>query len=836
MMRFRPMIDFKKYGGKKRVVDVADPLRLFESLDVKTSHTTLRPAQVEAIQTLAARRSERDHVLKMNTGAGKTTVALLYLRSHAAEKHKPVIYFCPTLQLVEQVLEEADQLGIAAVHYPAGEPHPDPKGMSGEAVIVCAYEKLFNARTTFDRVDVSLSPCAIVLDDAHAGVERIRDAFTIRLEGAGLRETIVGLLAPSLKAYMPGLWNDIERGDPAAVTEVPYWIWRSIVADVRVALSVEADGQLKFVWGYLRDQLEWCRCVVSGKLVEILPDPPPVERVRAFHEASHRLFTSATLADDSTLVRELACWPTAALSPIVPASDQGVGERMVLAPSLISKDLNRPWVMAWCAILARRVNVVVLAASARAANDWAAHGATVVIGDDVSDAVRALRSGRQRFVAFASRYDGLDLPDDACRVLVLDGMPFGESASARYDGEIPGRPGTAHNRLVHRIEQGMGRPVRSHADFAVVILSGPELAHFVARLDILDLFNASTRAQIEFAHDLTEIALHEKPGAPEQAVNDLAWSCLSRAEGWKDLYDEKIRALAKGTATPSEAAIHLAHAEREALILALKREPQQAASLIEAALTKHAGSEKQKGWYLQVAARYRYAVDPGAALQTQAAAHTKNDRMLPPPTGTIMRPEKGDRADSATAILRWYSGFSNVNGAIAALQGVRSRLAFDSTADAMEQGLADLAEFLGGEGSRPEHSFGRGPDDLWLFSEASFVIEAKNEALYERLPKKDSGQLHDSLQWFREAYPSRTPTAIVVARTTTAEHDAHFPSGTRVLTPDGLAKLLTNTEGFLAELVKRPAAQWNAKEVAQVQARWRVATGQLVSAYTSPIQ
>jgi len=44
------MVDFKKYGGKKRVVDVTDPLKLFESLDVRTSHTTLRPAQIEALQ------------------------------------------------------------------------------------------------------------------------------------------------------------------------------------------------------------------------------------------------------------------------------------------------------------------------------------------------------------------------------------------------------------------------------------------------------------------------------------------------------------------------------------------------------------------------------------------------------------------------------------------------------------------------------------------------------------------------------------------------------------------------------------------------------------------
>src|SRR5688572_5661268 len=104
MIHIRPMIDFKKYGGKKRVVDVTDPLKLFDSLDVKTSHTTLRPTQIEALQALATRRRERDLILKMNTGAGKTTVALLYLRSHAAEKKRPVVYFCPTTQLVGQVL------------------------------------------------------------------------------------------------------------------------------------------------------------------------------------------------------------------------------------------------------------------------------------------------------------------------------------------------------------------------------------------------------------------------------------------------------------------------------------------------------------------------------------------------------------------------------------------------------------------------------------------------------------------------------------------------------------------------------------------------------------
>jgi hypothetical protein len=288
--------------------------------------------------------------------------------------------------------------------------------------------------------------------------------------------------------------------------------------------------------------------------------------------------------------------------------------------------------------------------------------------------------------------------------------------------------------------------------------------------------------------------------------------------------------------TPSKPAISLAYAEREAMRLALNREPSRAADLIETALTNHATSEKQKGWYLQVAARYRYAIDEGGALQTQAAAHAKNSRMLLPPSGTIMRPEEGDRADAATAVLQWYSGFKNVNGAVAAFQDVRGRLSFNVSADTMEQALMDLAVFVGAVGSRPEHTLGRGPDDLWLFNDASFVIEAKNEAVYTRLPKKDSGQLHDSLQWFHDTHPGREPSPVLVARSTQAEHDAHFPEGTRVLTPEGLERLAGSVEGLLAELVKRPAAQWTAREVGQLLARWKLTSTHFRGTYTEPVR
>src|SRR5690606_20591980 len=137
-------------------------------------------------------------------------------------------------------------------------------------------------------------------------------------------------------------------------------------------------------------------------------------------------------ADDSALVRELGCSGSAASSPIVPKSDAGVGERMVIAPTLVDPLLGRDWVMQWSKVMAPTHRVVVLCPSEKRANDWSAVGAHVVLGDDVDEAVERLRDGTLTFVAFAQRYDGVDLPDDACRFLVLDGVPQASGLAERH--------------------------------------------------------------------------------------------------------------------------------------------------------------------------------------------------------------------------------------------------------------------------------------------------------------------------------------------------------------------------------------------------------------------
>lgn len=832
------MIDFKKYasGGGKGPLDPTDLLKLFESLDRKTSHTELRKAQIEALRALSETRGQRDHVLKVSTGAGKTTVGLLYLRSHAIEKRQAAVYLCPNAQLVGQVLAEAASLGLRAVPYSGGDRHPDAAGVAGDAVIVCTYKKLFAANTTFDRTDVQLSPCAFVLDDSHAGIEEVRDAFTIRLGASSdLGVHVRQLLEGPVRSWMPGVWSGITREDPAALLEVPYWIWRPLLADIRELLADHTkDDELKFVWMHLRDRLELCRCIVGGQGIEITPDVLPVETVRAFEDAKHRLFMSATLADDSALVRELGCAEGAAVAPIEPVSDAGVGERMVLVPTLIDKELTRDWLMNWCARVAKaNVNVVALCPTKALAAEWTAHGATAVSGDGVDALVDGLRARSIRLAAFANRYDGVDLPDDACRVLVVDGMPFGESMTSRLDATVPGRPSTSQNRLVHRIEQGMGRAVRSHVDYAVVVLAGPELASFISRKEILALLNPATKAQVDLARRLADISLAEMAaGGAKNAFTNLAASCLKRDQSWKDFYDAEVRQAAKEKKPVNKDLIELAAMERNAAKLAAHA-PQSACDLIRNRVRPPlVTDDRALGWYLQSAAVYQFSVNEAEALKLQAAAHLKNHRMFAPPRGTALRPVDPAFVEVPAAILRWYAGFDNPNGAVAAVQALRARLSFGASPETFEQATADLAEVVGAHGSRPERDCGEGPDDLWLWPDISLVIECKNEEYGKTLPKKDSGQIHDSLQWFKNSYPTRTATPVIVAKAATGHDKAHFPDGTRVITPKKLDGLLDAIENFVAALTKKPPAQWKLSEVGHVATQTGVAPEQFLGRHT----
>lgn len=832
------MVNFKGLVKQKRAIDVSRLLDLFNSLDRHSSHIELRPVQEQALSSLTDRRAEKDLILKISTGAGKTLVGLIYLFSHMEEKEEPGAYLCPTIQLADQVLEEAIKLGIRAEFYPPSEPHPSVDGTRGKSVIVCTYAKLFNAKSTFDRTDVLLRPCAIVLDDVHAGVEDIRNRFTLRIASSEMVSDLLSLLSGPCSHYRPGMWENLVAGDPVLSLEVPFWIWKPLVPEILKRLSPHSeDDSFMFVWPFIRDILGCCRCIVSASTIEIIPDVLPVEMCKAYVQAKHRLFMSGTLADDSVLVREIGTDINAAKNPVVPKKDYGLGERMVLAPSLVDKKLDREYVMGLSKALSKKVNVVVLCPSEPRARDWERVGAQIIRGDDVASTVRELRNPKigPKLAVFVQRYDGIDLPDNACRVLVIDGMPFGESMTDKYDSSLRATPGGMRNRIVYRIEQGMGRAVRSHVDYAVIILAGAEIALFIAKKEVLGAMNPDTKAQLQLALDLATLAKDDSPQEPEKAVQNMIVQCLKRDEDWKQYYDENVRHLKTSAKPTSDTKLEMAQFERQAFQLAVANDPDGAVSLLESSINAHALSEEEKGWYLQKVANYLFDVYPAKALEVQRAAYERSKSLFCPPK-TKVRPLTIQESAIQETILKWFKQFDNPNGAIAAIQDLRARLSFEVSPNSMEQALLDLAPLLGLLGSRPEQEFGEGPDDLWLWPTLSFVVEAKNQNK-ESLHKKDAGQLLLSLNWFSENYRTRPGAQpIVVAKVNLADKKSGFPSNTRVLTPEKMSVLLNEVEKFYQALIQGMPSSLEPKKIAELLPQFGIAPEQFIGRYTVQIK
>lgn len=832
------MIDFGSLVGTKNEIATYDLEALFSSLDVKGTHTEPRPAQREAMQELTSRYQEKDLILKISTGAGKTTVGLLYLLGHMKLTKSPAVYLCPTVQLIEQVLDEAKKLGISAHEYPSGEKYPDPACMRGDSIIVCTYEKLFNAKTTFNRSDVNIIPCAIVLDDAHAGVEIVRKQYTLSLQGDAYLK-LLEILDSSCRVYGKTSWKDIQDGDPMRFLEVPHWIWTDNISQTEAALhKYSGESNFVFVWPYLKDILTLCRCIVSGSGAEIAPEVLPTNLVRPFSQSAHRLFMSATLADDSLLTREFGASPSSAAKPILPASDRGLGERMILAPSLVDPTLDRTYIIGLCAELSKQHNVVVLTSSGDLAEDWKAAGAAYFVGDDFSEGVKMLRNAESglRFAVFSQRYDGVDLPDDACRVLVIDGIPYGAGLIDTQDQQLSLMPGGVRNKTIFRIEQGMGRPVRSHADFAVVLLAGQDLTTYVGRKDIHDAMTSDTRTQLQLSVELAELIQQSNPDKPGVAIRTVIDQCLNRDSGWKGYYNRKVRAVAKNAANIDESKIALAYEEREAHILAMNNGAIDAKPKFHKAISTSGLKDEELGVYLQRLSRITYQFDPPEAIKIQQYARDYCSATSMPPA-VPRKPSALGAKSVAENFLVWFNKFSTVNAAVLEAKRISDMLDLNAKHHFVEAAIQALGEALGADSIRPEKDYNEGPDNLWIWGDRIYVIEAKNENK-TTLNKADSGQLHDSLQWTRENYPmfAERLTPLTVAKVWESSKDAHYLPETRVLTQEGCLAIGLALQQLCQKMAITLPVLQVPKTVLEEMINFKLSPEQFLGTYTKKIE
>jgi hypothetical protein len=789
-------LDFSQLGKTSAVGTSTDPRRIFNALPAKDSRYSYpRAGQTEVWEGWHQRRDENDLVIKMNTGAGKTVVGLLILKSCLNEGVGPAVYLCPDNYLRDQVRQEADLLGLETTDDPRS-----PRFQQAKDILVVSIYRLVNGQSVFGVTGDGRDPIelgTVLIDDVHACLATVEDQFTLTIaRDHAAYDRLFQIFHEDLYQQSAPSTQDLENRFGYPTLLIPYWSWADRQQAVLTALQPHRDeADFKFRWPLISECLAHCRVAIANDQIEIKPPVPPIHRITSFASAKRRIYLTATLPDDSVLITHFNARPASVTLPIAGKTADDLGDRMILTPLETHPDANEKDLQAILRRLADLHNVVVIVPSNRRAEAWKAIADAVYDKDTINAGVDALRKGRVGLVVLINKYDGIDLPDAACRVLVIDGLPEAYSPLDRIDAVTVGASEAITTRQIQRIEQGMGRGVRSSTDYCVVILLGARLTQRLNSGGGYARLSPATRVQIDLSRKVAEML----QGKPLASLADVISQCLSRDVNW---VTASRAALVGVSYSPTpQSLVEAATYQRQAFDQAEIGRPRQAFELMQKGIAL-TGEPRQRGWLKQQAAAYLHPADQVQAQKMQTSAQTDNRALLKPRGGVEYERLSGS-AEQAVRAADYLSG--KYEGELEfqlGLQAVLDDLLPDPDSTAVqefEQAICDLGEHLGFEAQRPERDTGSGPDVLWKVGATDFlIIECKSGVTTDFIAKNDAAQLSGSIDWFKSKYDKTwsTPTPLMVHRSERLHPVASPTEGMRVITFDRLAAVRTATASY----------------------------------------
>lgn len=821
-------LDLGKLGKTSLLDKELNPREIFNLLTEKEARYKYpRDVQTEVWSRWFERRAEHDVVLKMNTGGGKTVVGLLLLKSCLNEGVGPAVYVAPDKYLVKQVLKEAEALGISVVADPRA-----PDFLQRKAILVTNIYQLINGKSVFGVGDegVKIPIGSVVVDDAHACLATAENQFTLAVRSSEpLYQELLTVFRDALMQQSDTKLLEMEAGEPNKYMLVPFWTWQqksSVVA--RILTQHRNDAAVEFCWPLIKPYLDHCRCVFSGTGVEITPKCLPVEAIPAFVSAKRRIFMTATLADDSILVSDFNAEPKSITRHITPSIANDIGERMILIPQEIDPDVTDGDIKLFLKEKSKTYNTVVIVPSSFRAQFWADAADLVATTDNIEATVEKLKAGHVGLVVFVNKYDGIDLPSGACRILVLDGVPQARRSYEHIEANMLWDSEHAIGRQIQRIEQGMGRGIRGNDDYCVVLLMGGSLIKSLFLMNATKMFSPATLAQLELSKQAASglgAGLQELDGAMKYSLEqDKEWRRLAR------------EAIANVTYPDQGNVRDVAIAQRAAFDSAVIGAFQDAEQFMQRMINGLPNPDATTvGWLKWQLAEYVQHREPVRAQQILKSAIQSNRRLTRPIDG--IQYEKLDatalhQANNVAWKLKQYVGARNK--LIVQVNALVDELEFaEDNADQFESAMHQIAVFLGFGSQRPEVEFHKGPDVLWAVGNLNyFVIECKSGAVNELISKSYANQLSGSVNWFGERYDHTcTCTPIMVHPSKTFEAAATPHPKTRIITKE----LLPTFGRTIRDFVKAVSENLETIDAARIQTllnHYRLSPAMLIDGFT----
>ncbi len=835
------MVDFNSKLNSIKQASPIDPVELYETLDRASDKGPLRDAQREVLSTWhEAYRDKKDIIVKLHTGQGKTLIGLLMLQSLLNEKKGPALYLCPDTLLIDQTKEQAKLFGIKVCD--DDDEIPDDFS-SGEKIYVTSVQKLFNGLTKFSLGARSIKVESVLMDDAHACADSIRRACSLKIpRDEHAYSEVFSIFSHALSQQGVGTCADIENKRYGAYLPVPYWAWLENVEEVARILSRHQDKKsIKFTWPLLKDRLEHCQCIISSDGIEIEPYIAPLDMFGSYWKASHRIFMSATVTDDAFLVKGLRLSPAAINSPLTYAKEKWSGEKMILVPSLMHESLDRSEMVKyfasdWPNTLFGRVGLV---NSFNNSKDWQGYGAVIADAETIRSKLGQLKKGGyEKALILVNRYDGIDLPDDDCRILIFDGKPYSQNLIDIYEEDCRPDSEATLIRAVRSVEQGLGRCVRGEKDYAVAVLIGPELIRLMRDKNSRRYLSSQVSTQLEIGFEISEMAKEDAENTtPRKALIDMLNKSLGRDSGWKSYYAQRMDSVKEKGANPI--LLQTYQMELDAELLYQQGKYGEATQALQKFMDGKDISPEDKGWYLQQMARYNYKYQRDQSGRYQVAAHRSNPLLLAPVSGISVSKLTVTSQGRLERVKDWLSEFGSYEQLQIHVAEILDALSFGKKADKFEEALDKLSFALGFKGERPDKIWKEGPDNLWALNDVDYLLwECKNDALPTKaiIDKREAEQMNRSCAWFSKHYAGCKSINIIIHPSASLESAAAFLSDVKALKEKPLNKFKTRLSEFFKSFEGQDFRDLSLDFIKQKISAYKLSPNEIVEEYTNIIK
>ncbi|MBT3011760.1 MAG: DEAD/DEAH box helicase family protein [Candidatus Thiodiazotropha sp. (ex Lucina aurantia)] len=752
-------MDFSKLGAPKTAERPSDPIKIFERLpNLPGTPNDLWRGQADALIQWNNARDKSDVLISLNTGAGKTLVGLLVAQSLVNEGVQNVIYVCATIDLVYQTSQEADRIGLDHTVRVQSKFSND-LFESGRGFCITTYHALFNGLSAIRRRHF---PGAVIFDDAHVAESILRSSLTLTVsakEHPDLFTEVAELFRPHFQELnIEGRFNNsFTHEHPTIVMAAPGGLAER--KDRLITLlhnhGIHNNNKLKYSYAHLQDKIERCAILFSNGVFELAPPFLPSLSLDIFERPIRRVYLSATLRSKTDIVRAFGRLPDIVIEP---DNDAGNGERLILfgrnIKSGISNDLVKNITSSQKALIA--------VPSYRSASEWGDLAKPPEIENFSAELEGFRYSGNGAFV-LVSRVDGIDLPHDTCRVMVLDGLPSGSSLIERYQWEYLRMLNMHATRIANRLAQLFGRINRGRNDYGAFLIAGNELNAWLYNDRNVALLPQLLQSQILLGRAVQEgMSIND-----DKAVMDTINAVLSRDPSWLEYYGDNIQ---RGNLDDDQA--HRAEEAEDQMVVAALAEAAYAANMWNGDITEARN-------ILDTASEASGQFDPllsgwqsiwfGAALEAEGdidSAHLAYRRAMNRLGGMLVLPRGTggqttstladdsspfarniDRVVGLTINEHYEKEFSRIRSQLSDLAGATTRR--------MEEATRALGEILGFVSTRPDNDVGTGPDVLWVddTNKSCIAFELKTDkSVPATYWKKDISQGHDHLAWIGDNY------------------------------------------------------------------------------------